>query len=330
MPTIQRAATSESSNITSALKSPLSDASVSESDIAKPFKVPLMDSPPRKFVLPFFSKGVKEEQELSTPAASTSALVAESDGQPDFTPSANANSVRRGSIKKKTKKAPKRKLKPDDTTDSELPHHSPPKGFLRKSSRLTRAFQSMPDISIVSSALPASKSDNLLSSPQYAQHQQAEITELTEGGNEGDDDDEGDHSSSATSSSTSDEESEILDGGFGSYPEGFDNVGGASAALLSVRPKKFRLFSKNASATLGEVEDLLHATFKHDYRVERGMRMKALQLITRWENDIELPRTQNFVKDCKVMEMAQRMNDYCMCTYGSFLLQFFGYGSFIG
>ncbi|KAJ3213153.1 hypothetical protein HDU67_003240, partial [Dinochytrium kinnereticum] len=92
--------------------------------------------------------------------------------------------------------------------------------------------------------------------------------------------------------------------------------------------RRFGLLSPNARATLNEIEMLTHAVLKNGWKVSKGMTVKAMRLIYRWENTRELPRSERFVKDRRVMELALRFNDHCMCTYGALLMQISGYGSF--
>ncbi|KAJ3300898.1 hypothetical protein HDU76_005975, partial [Blyttiomyces sp. JEL0837] len=94
--------------------------------------------------------------------------------------------------------------------------------------------------------------------------------------------------------------------------------------------KKFRLVSKKTSASLSEIGALFHAALKHDYRVEKGMTFKALKLLTKWENSTEMPRTENFVRDPRSLDIALRMNMHCICTYGKIVIQLCGYGSLMG
>ncbi|KAJ3102382.1 hypothetical protein HDU97_000589 [Phlyctochytrium planicorne] len=90
----------------------------------------------------------------------------------------------------------------------------------------------------------------------------------------------------------------------------------------------FSLFSTTTKATLSELEMLIHAVLKNGWRVPKGRTIKAIRMLYRWENTRELPRSEVFVRDPKVLEAGKRFNSHCMSTYGAFLMQISGYGSF--
>ncbi|KAJ3101800.1 hypothetical protein HDU96_009862 [Phlyctochytrium bullatum] len=94
------------------------------------------------------------------------------------------------------------------------------------------------------------------------------------------------------------------------------------------KPKRFGLLSSHTRATLTEIETLVHAMLKSGWRVPRGMAVRALKLLYRWESGKELPRSERFVKDVEILDLAKRYNSHCLCTYGALLMQISGYGKF--
>ncbi|KAI9336008.1 hypothetical protein DFJ73DRAFT_893048 [Zopfochytrium polystomum] len=129
--------------------------------------------------------------------------------------------------------------------------------------------------------------------------------------------------------------------------------------------RRFSIVPHHLKASLGEVDVLLHAALKHGSNVKRGSRVKAFKLLQRWETALPMTRsgivlagpnaadppgavsdgehdgegapkeaatvpaaTTTATETLEVLDMAQRMCDHCLCTYGAAVIQFCGYGSF--